>query len=144
MPEIKDIEAAKCYIAALHKRAVQNNYSTALELETALTALHEQLDRMNPKPLTLEELRKRDGRPVYLQYGDGMHGWGVTYVDGESICFYGPDIDNNNEPDQDFINMEYDWDPDGHFGLHLLGWRACDYPPNNTTQGEIEQKMEDK
>lgn len=74
-------------------------------------------------PLTLEELREMGGEPVYFQFGDGAQGWGIVEIDVDSIVLYGPDFDDHAYPDGGFINMEYN-DPAGHFGLHLLGWRA--------------------
>lgn len=35
-------------------------------LELAVSALREKLERENPKPLTIEELRQMDGEPVYV------------------------------------------------------------------------------
>lgn len=81
------------------------------------------------KPLTLEELRKMDGEPAYVQEGDGTEGWAVVCWDSpETLFLYGPEFDPVFEPDLDFINMEYN-DPDGHFGLHILGWRALRRKP---------------
>ena len=79
-------------------------------------------------PLTLDELRGMDGEPVYLQFGDGVCGWAIVLIDGDWITFECPDFDGHCEPDVDFINMEYN-DPDGHFGLHILGWRALRRKP---------------
>lgn len=81
------------------------------------------------EPLTLDELREMGGEPAYFQFGDGVQGWAVIEWHTESgIILYGPVADDHSEPDVDFINMEYD-DPDGYFGLHLLGWRAYRYKP---------------
>ena len=95
----------------------------------AVAALRAQLARENPQPLTLEQLRERDGKSAYFQFGDGADGNAVIEWQSESgFVLYGPVADDHDEPDVVFINMEYN-DPDGHFGLHLLGWRAYDYPP---------------
>jgi hypothetical protein len=74
-------------------------------------------------PLTLEELLLMDGKPAYVQSGDGIQGWAIVCTDGDSVFFHGPDCPAYFEPDNNFYGMEYD-DPDGHFGLHVLGWRA--------------------
>lgn len=81
-------------------------------------------ERAENKPLTLEELRQMNGEPVYIQYGDGNCGWAIATYDNYSDSFYlcSPDFPDEN-PDTDFYNMEYN-DPDGHYGLHVLGWRA--------------------
>lgn len=80
---------------------------------------------MDNKPLTLEELLKIDGEPVYLQFGDGGQGWGILCADGDTVTIFGPMVEmlSHEEPDTDFLNMESN-DPCGHYGLHLLGWRA--------------------
>jgi hypothetical protein len=95
-----------------------------------VSALRAQQERENPQPLTLKEILQMDGKPVYAQSGDGFSGWVIVavarYVDGgHTLYFCAPTFENNfmGEPDEDFINMTHD-DPDGHFGLHVLGWRA--------------------
>lgn len=45
--------------ANVHRRDMDAN-------EMALAALREKAEREDPKPLTLEELRKMDGEPVYV------------------------------------------------------------------------------
>lgn len=35
--------------------------------ETALSTLRDRIARQNPRPLTLDELRKMDGEPVWLE-----------------------------------------------------------------------------
>lgn len=93
-------------------------------------------------PLTLDELREMDGEPVYFQFGDGTQGWAIVERDVDGIVLYGPDFDDNAYPDSDFINMEYNGgnrrqsqiiDPEGHFGLHMLGWRAYRRKPEEGT-----------
>lgn len=85
--------------------------------------------RPQSAPLMLDELRQMDDQPVYVQTGDGIEGWAVVCWDSpETLFLYGPKFDPVFEPDLDFINMEHN-DPDGHFGLHVLGWRACRYKP---------------
>lgn len=94
-------------------------------LKVAVKTLRKTLDSAKKnKPLTLEELRDMDGEPVYLQFGDGGQGWAIAETSGCNswFTFYGIDFENEN-PDIDFLNMEYK-DPAGHYGLHVLGWRA--------------------
>ena len=94
-----------------------------------MRAYEDEDERENPQPLTLDELREMDGEPAYFQFGDGVQGWAIIEWQTESgIILYGPVADDHSEPDVDFINMKYD-DPDGYFGLHLLGWRAYRYKP---------------
>lgn len=92
--------------------------------EEGITAM---LAPPNP-PLTLEELQKMDGEPVYCQFGDGVQGWTIVEKDVSGIVLCGPDFDDHTYPVDAFINMEYN-DPIGHFGLHVLGWRAYRYKP---------------
>lgn len=83
-------------------------------------------------PMSLEELREMDGEPAYFQFGDGAQGWAIVEKDVSGIILYGPDFDDHTYPDDDFINMEYN-DPVGHFGLHVLGWRAYRRKPKEGT-----------
>jgi hypothetical protein len=82
------------------------------------------------RPLTVEELKQMDGKPVYLQFGDGEQGWAIASYTGDDTSFgmYGIDFPNEY-PDIDFYNMEHK-DPEGHYGLHVLGWRAYRGNPN--------------
>lgn len=81
-------------------------------------------------PMTLEELRKMDGKPAYFRFGDGTCGYAVVSCDEGRLVLYGPSFEEDHTyPDEDFINMEMDNDPHGHFGLHMLGWRAYRYKP---------------
>ena len=72
------------------------------------------------KPLTLDELDGINGDPVFIQGGDGEEFWIIA----DKEWMYGIDYD------PDFINMEYN-DPAGHFGLHVLGWRALKRRPTD-------------
>ena len=67
-----------------------------------------------PTPLTLEELDAMDNEPVFIQTGDGQEFWFLA----DKEWPYELDLD------PDFINMKTTLDPDGHFGLHVLGWQA--------------------
>jgi len=70
------------------------------------------------KPLMLAEIERMEGEPVFVQQGDGQEFWAI--VQGG--------MPDTGETDPDFVNMEYD-DPVGHFGLHVLGWRAFKHRP---------------
>jgi hypothetical protein len=44
-------------------------------------------DRENPHPLSLEELRERDGKPVWTTYFDGSGGrWGIVDINDFGVC----------------------------------------------------------
>lgn len=46
--------------------------------ELVLAALREKTERDDPKPLTLEELRERDGKPVWCrEIGAGIEEWTI-------------------------------------------------------------------
>lgn len=89
--------------------------------------LDTQTENGENKPLTLDELLKMNGEPIYCQFGDGVSGWAVIDIDESGhVELYGPEIfvGNHGEPDTDFLNMEYPDDQFNKFGLHFLGWRA--------------------
>ena len=57
----------------------------ALACKLAIQALQEKLERENPKPLTLEELKNMDGEPVWVMHFDGSGArWGIV-----KSCDYG-------------------------------------------------------
>lgn len=80
-------------------------YDREAAFEIALSALREKAERENPKPLTLEQLKERVGKPVWIQkehYGeykvfkkhhDSLNKYGKRYwfADKEILfeCHYG-------------------------------------------------------
>lgn len=62
--------------------------------ETAVSALRAQAERQNPKPLTLEELRERVGKPVW-RVGVNVKEWifpaAVSIVPYKQIWFFDSD-----------------------------------------------------
>lgn len=79
------------------------------------------------EPLTLDQLRKMDEVPIYVQTGSGKEEYVILVWEYGSVMLYG--IDSQPiECDPDFYNMRHN-DPDGHFGLHILGWLAYRYKP---------------
>lgn len=53
------------------------------QAELILSALREKQERDNPKPLTLDELRKRNGKPVYCVEQKSAYpikAWGIVYL----------------------------------------------------------------
>jgi hypothetical protein len=88
----------------------------------AIEALLEKQARENPQALTLEQLRERDGKPVYCVDGVVNRCWCIVNANNEDC------IDNEAGAWQfAFYNMRGD---DGMYGLHRqLGWLAYDYPP---------------
>ncbi|MDN0032589.1 hypothetical protein [Oscillibacter ruminantium] len=55
--------------------------------ETALSTLRDRIARQNPRPLTLDELRKMDGEPVWLKDGIGEGWFLASAVVGSKIYF---------------------------------------------------------
>jgi hypothetical protein len=53
------------------------DYTGVKEMRLAIEALREKAERENPKPLTLEELKKRVGKPVFLVHKAGGRHWDV-------------------------------------------------------------------
>ena len=77
------------------------------------------------EPLTLEQLRQMDGRPVWIvEHPDWGH-WELS-ADAEDYIA---------DRDQDLYGLKHD-DPAGQCGLHVLGWLAYRRPP----EGEEDAK----
>lgn len=87
-------------------------------LDMAITALSPPND-----PLTLEELRKMDGEPVWIVEQPDWGHWELS-ADAEDYLA---------DRDQDFYGLKHD-DPAGRYGLHVLGWLAYRRPP----EGEVD------
>ena len=74
------------------------------------------------EPLTLEQLRQMDGRPVWIvEHPDWGH-WELS-ADAEDYIA---------DRDQDLYGLKHD-DPAGQCGLHVLGWLAYRRPPEGET-----------
>ena len=73
-------------------------------------------------PLTPEELRGMDGRPVWCVTGDGRGFWGLVSVVEFGFCAV--DKDSGAWPD-----YAYNMSGVGAHGLHFLGWLAFRCPP---------------
>lgn len=83
-----------------------------LEIESKLKVLE------SNAPLTLDELRKMDGEPVWIvEYPDWGH-WELSADAGDYVA----------DRDYDCYGMKHD-DPDGRYGLHKLGWLAYRHKP---------------
>lgn len=96
------------------------------------------------EPLTIEEIISMNGKPVWCQTGDGYEGWALVIVDnyqdgGHYLYLFSDELTRGGineafEPDEDFYNLTFSDDPNGHFGLHVLGWRAYRYEPKGADQ----------
>lgn len=70
------------------------------------------------EPLTLEQLRKMDGEPIWIvEYPDWGH-WELSEDADDYLA----------DRDPAFYGMKHD-DPDGRYGLHALGWLSYRRPP---------------
>ena len=86
-------------------------------LDMAISALSQPNE-----PLTLDELREMDGEPVWIvEHPDWGH-WELS-ADAEDYLA---------DRDQDFYALKHD-DPEGRYGLHVLGWLAYRRPPEGET-----------
>lgn len=96
----------------------------AIAMDRALSALRAQQEQERNEPLTLDELRRMDGEPVWIVEEPDWGHWELSadaedYLADRDECFYG---------------MKHD-DPDGRYGLHKLGWLAYRHQLKNTTEG---------
>ena len=94
-------------------------------LDVAVKALEDVTDKDAGKnePLTLGEVRKMGGEPVWIvEYPDWGH-WELS-ADAE-------DYVTDREPS--FYGMKHN-DPAGRYGLHKLGWLAYHQKPEESHQ----------
>lgn len=70
------------------------------------------------EPLTLNQLRKMDGQPVWVVESPDWGHWELSEDAEDYLC----------DRDTDLYGLTYP-DPDGKAGLHKLGWLAYAYPP---------------
>ena len=154
MSEIeRAIETIENYIKALDQRMKNGEAGVAVgwdmwvdrmqDLQTTLRILTAELER-EKNPLTIEQILNMNGKPVWCQTGDGYEGWALVIVDkyqngGHYLYLFSDDLTRDGinecfEPDEDFINLKFSDDPNGHFGLHVLGWRAYRYESKGETK----------
>ena len=79
----------------------------------------------NVEPLTLDELRKMDGEPVWIVEEPDWGHWELS-ADAE-------DYVTDREPS--FYGMKHN-DQDGRYGLHKLGWLAYRQKPEEDDHDE--------
>lgn len=125
---IKILERTECYVGIHYINGVEDPYINPCLLKAidyAIAALRAQqnpkvveTDQFKNDPLTLEQLRKMDGEPVWIvEYPDWGH-WELSEDAQDYI----------EDRDTDFYGMMHD-DPDGRYGLHKLGWLAYRHKP---------------
>ena len=84
-------------------------------LSMALLALRAQQERENPQPLTLDELREMDGRPVWCADGEEHSCYCLVNAESEDC------IDSESGA---WCFAFYGMTRDGENGLHNMGWLA--------------------
>lgn len=90
-------------------------------LQAEWNAMRELVDILRDQrndPLTLEELGRMDGQPVWIVAAPDWGHWELS-EDAEDYL---------EDRDPDFYGMKYD-DPAGKYGLHVSGWLAYRRPP---------------
>ena len=85
-------EQAICVIQAARPMNGPNSKVINAALDLAIAAIREQEERENPKLLTLDELRKMDGEPVWLQDNEYPEntGWAI-WNDVLKECWLDPE-----------------------------------------------------
>ena len=83
-------------------------------LDAAISALRAQQEQESNVPLTLDELRQMEGKPVWAIDGTGTAAYILIDADGNGI-----DTDSGFW-DADYYGMT----KDGKHGLHRMGWLA--------------------
>lgn len=84
--------------------------------------------RIAPRPLTIGELKKMHGKPVYIVEAPDWGHWELS-ADAEDY-FMGRDVD--------FYGMKHN-DPEGRHGLHMMGWLAYHTEPDAALLGIDEE-----
>lgn len=93
-------------------------------LEFAITALRSMQEA--GEPLSLEQLREMDGKPVWIvEYPDWGH-WELSEDAEDYLC------------DRDTDLYGFMSDLDGEAGFHELGWLAYPYPPAHIDRSKWE------
>lgn len=97
--------------ATQRKRALES-------LAIIYEALKEKAERDNPQPLTLEQLRERENKPVYLTFptGEDVEGWdiltGISMYAGSEVATF---------TEEEFL----------HLCAYGTYWIAYDHPPKD-------------
>jgi len=83
---MSEIERAENFITGLKLQFADKDYAVK-HFDIALKALREAAERENPKPLSLDQLRERIGKPVWV---DTMKEWRIviTAHDGINLNLY--------------------------------------------------------
>ncbi len=99
----------------------------AVAFEMAIAALRAQQEREKNEPLTLDELREMDGKPVWCVDGSGDETWGLVHMDYSHMDVIDHDCGLWRG---EFYNMG----GDGRNSLHRLGWLAYRRKPKEATK----------
>lgn len=121
--KIEDLEKALQYfvIAVPESEEQVKAYFWARKALTALRSMQEA-----GEPLSLEQLREMDGKPVWIvEYPDWGH-WELSEDAEDYLC------------DRDTDLYGFMSDLDGEAGFHELGWLAYPYPPAHIDRSKWE------
>lgn len=123
----RELDGLRCNIKKIEDRETWTDETEEIFLrfqyeEEALQEIRTILSQMPEEegPLTLEQLREKDGKPVWIvEYPDWGH-WELSEDANDYITDRDPELYGLTYPD-----------PEGKAGLHKLGWVAYDYPIAN-------------
>lgn len=94
----------------------------------ALAALRAQLARENPQPLTLDELRERDGKPVWVKGQWGNDGEWVI------VSFYASEMHGTCLSVRDGVGYGVGYSVGYPFAYYGNKWLVYDYPPKEAAR----------
>lgn len=93
---------------------------TLPEMEYTAKALRKKQERENPKPLTLDELIRMDGEPVWIEDKQDGGQWGLVDLNHKTLVWYEPPVQAMVLKDGNFyILREYE-----AYGENLQAYRT--------------------
>lgn len=115
---IKNREDCLKYLENIGRRA---NPECVEAVRWSVKALKAMRSVTTGNPLTLEQLRERNGRPVWIVESPDWGHWELS-EDAEDYVA---------DRDAELYGLTYPPDPEGNGIIHKLGWLAYAYPPAN-------------
>lgn len=125
MTEPNDIQRAINELESYSFGLFGNVYISPDTKDDAITALREKLQWDYPVALTMEELRERDGKPVFAVDGENHKCWVIVNAKDECCA------------DNEFGSWQmcfYNMTNVGSDTLHDMGWLAYDHPPKEAKE----------
>lgn len=132
----RELDSLRYNIKAIRDKKTWTEDTEAIFLrfryeEEALQEIRTILNRMPDEegPLTLEQLKEKNGKPVWIVECPDWGHWELSEDANDYITDRDPELYGLTYPD-----------PEGKAGLHKLGWVAYDYPiANEWKQGRIDR-----